>query len=102
VSGNPFFVYWYYHIPNYVLALLMYTMLGRLALSFAFPADSQNYIWRAFVRITDPALAFVRWITPAAVPYLIALVFATLWLMVVRVLWYVVMAGLGLAPTAPQ
>ena len=26
----PFLTYWYYHLPNFVLAALMYTLLGRV------------------------------------------------------------------------
>ena len=34
--------------------------------------------------LTDPVLAIVRPITPHAVPFLLVLVFATLWLLVLR------------------
>ena len=63
-----FFEYWYFHVPNYLLAALMYSLVARFILSFAFAADSRNYIFRAFVRLTDPVLAIVRPITPRAVP----------------------------------
>ena len=49
---NPLIQYWYFHIPNLVLAAVMYTLLGRLILSFFVPPDWKNYIWRAFVKIT--------------------------------------------------
>ena len=26
---NPLLTYWYFHLPNFVLAALMYTLLGR-------------------------------------------------------------------------
>ena len=31
-ASNPFLTYWYYHLPNFVLAALMYTLLGRVLL----------------------------------------------------------------------
>jgi YggT family protein len=99
MSGNPIFTYWYFHLPNFVLAALMYTMLGRFILSFAFPADSQNYIWRAFVTLTDPVLRVLRLITPAAVPYMVALIFGFLWLMLARVAWFAILAAAGKLPT---
>ena len=98
-AANPVFTYWYFHLPNYALAALMYTCLGRLLLSFMFPPDSRNYIWRAFVRLTDPVLRAVRLITPASVPHLIVLVFATLWLLLARMGLFALLFGLGLAPT---
>ncbi|WP_436642537.1 YggT family protein [Microbaculum sp. FT89] len=80
-------------IPNYVLAALMYTLLGRFILSFMFPPDSRNYIFRAFVRLTDPVLALVRPITPAAVPHLVLLVFAAIWILVARIVLTVATAS---------
>ena len=80
-------------IPNYVLAALMYTLLGRFILSFMFPPDSKNYIFRAFVRLTDPVLALVRPITPAAVPHLVLLVFAAIWILVARIVLTVATAS---------
>ena len=76
-------------IPNYLLAALMYTLLGRFVLSFLFPADSRNYIFRAFVRLTDPVLALVRLITPAAVPHPVLLIFAAIWMLVLRIVFII-------------
>lgn len=84
---------------NFVLAALMYTLLARFLLSFVFPPDSPNYIFRAFVRLTDPVLAVVRPITPAAVPHLVLLIFAAIWMLVVRIL--VILAMLPAPPSAP-
>ena len=52
-----FLPYWYYHLPNFVLAALMYTLLGRVILGLFLDHDSPNYIWRFFCRITDPVIA---------------------------------------------
>lgn len=84
MTDAGFWELWYFHVPNYLIAALMYSMLGRLLLSFFFPPGSRNYIFLAFVRLTDPVLAVVRPITPRAVPFLLVLVFATLWLLVLR------------------
>ena len=51
---NGFWTYWYFHIPNFVLAAVMYTLLGRLVLGFFVPENWDNYIWRGFKRVTDP------------------------------------------------
>jgi YggT family protein len=50
--------YWYYHLPDYLLAAVMYTVLGRVALSLFLEPDSSNYI--CFRRVTDPAIASSR------------------------------------------
>lgn len=96
-DGLAFFAF---HLPNYVLAAIMYTMMARLVLMGFFTPDSQNYIWRGFVRVTDPVLALVRLVTPAAAPIALVLVFAALWMLVARVAYLVLMLQLGLLPTS--
>jgi uncharacterized protein YggT (Ycf19 family) len=98
---NPLLQYWYFHLPNFILAAVMYTMLGRLVLSFFAPPNWQNYIWRAFARITDPALKGVRAVTPLGLPEAIILVFGVLWLMLLRLVFFIGMGNLGLLPPVP-
>ena len=64
--GTSILTYWYYHVPNFVLAALMYTLLGRAILGMFVDADSPNYIWRFFCRVTDPIVAAVALMTPKA------------------------------------
>ena len=71
----------------------MYSLLGRFILAVFLPPDSKNYVFRAFVRITDPMLVPVRFITPAAVPQMILLIFAALWTLVLRFALLVMLAG---------
>lgn len=94
-----FIANWHFHLPNYLLAAVMYSLLGRFILSLFLQPDSKNYIFRAFVRITDPILIPVRFITPAVVPYMLVLVFAVLWTLVLRYVLFVAVAG-SLASTA--
>ncbi len=61
---SSFWTYWYFHIPNFILAAVMYTMLGRLLLGFFVAEDWDNYIWRFFKKVTDPVANLVRLITP--------------------------------------
>lgn len=82
-----------------VLAALMYTMLGRVLLGFIFDADSQNYIWRAFIRLTDPVVRVVALITPRAAPHIVLLMFSAIWLLTVRVGLLILVAALGVMPT---
>lgn len=93
-----FLEYWYFHIPNYVLAALMYSLLARFLLSFFVAPDSRNYIYRAFVRLTDPLVWLVRMVTPQAVPSLLTILFAAIWALFLRFAFLAVLAGQGLAP----
>jgi YggT family protein len=76
---------WYFHLPNFILAALMYTFLGRVLLSLFMEPDSPNYIWRFFCRITDPPARLVMLVTPKAVPPLLIWLFGIVWLFWLRV-----------------
>ena len=94
-----FWAYWPYHIPNYLLAVIMYTLLGRLVLGFFVPEDWDNYIWRAFRQMTDPVLGAVRFITPSLVEGSWLILLGAVWIMVTRVAFTLAMAAHGLTPT---
>lgn len=84
---ESFLQLWYFHVPNYLLAALMWTMLGRFLLGLFVPLEWDNYIWRFFRRLTDPVLDLVRWITPSfMVDSLLPLV-AVFWIIVLRIGW---------------
>lgn len=95
---NDFWSYWYFHLPNFVLAAVMYTLLGRLALGLFVPEDWDNYIWRAFKAITNPFVRIVRFITPNILPHPAVMIFGVLWLMLLRVGYLTTLLNLGLAP----
>ena len=60
---NSLLDYWYFHLPNFVLAALMYTLLGRALLGLMVRSQFANYIWRFFCRVTDPVVAAVTPVT---------------------------------------
>ncbi len=95
---NPVLQYWYFQVPNFVLAAVMYTLIGRLLLSAVAPANWQNYIWRAFVAITEPVVRVVRLVTPAVLPTVVVLIFSVLWLMLLRLALIALFGSLGLLP----
>jgi uncharacterized protein YggT (Ycf19 family) len=100
VIDQGFLAAWYFHVPNYVLAALMYTLIGRFALSFFFPAGSPNPIFRTFVWITEPVVRLVRFITPRVVPHMVLLIFAALWMLVAR--FVLLLAFVDRLPGAPS
>jgi YggT family protein len=97
MSGS-FWAYWYYHLPNFVLAAVMYTLLGRVLLSLFLDPDSTNYIWRFFCRVTDPVVAVVEHVTPKAAAPVVVWLFGFVWLYWMRVLLLYVFAAAGAAP----
>ena len=45
MGTSAFWTYWYYHLPNFVLAALMYTLLGRALLGLIVqPDDSELHL----------------------------------------------------------
>jgi hypothetical protein len=98
VTGTAFLAHWYFHLPNFVLAALMYTLLGRALLGLIVEPDSSNYIWRFFCRITDPVVAAVALVTPKAAAPVVIWLFGVVWLFWLRVVLLYAFLFTGLAP----
>ena len=90
--------YWYYHLPNFVLAALMYTMLGRFLLGLMVDPDSPNYIWRFFCRFTDPAIRLIAIVTPKVTAPAVLWLFGFVWMFWLRVVLHYTLLVLNLAP----
>jgi YggT family protein len=97
-TASSIATYWYFHLPNFILAAVMYTMLGRVLLGLMVDADSPNYIWRFFCRITDPVVALVAIVTPKAAPPVLLWLFGFVWLFWLRVAFHYTLLVLNLAP----
>jgi hypothetical protein len=89
---------WLYMVPNFGLAVLMYTLAGRVLLGLLVQPDSPNYIWRFFVRVTDPVIAVVALVTPKAAMPVVTWLFGVVWLFWLRVGLLYVFLLLGAAP----
>ena len=98
MTGAALLSYWYFHLPNFILAALMYTLLGRVLLGLIVGEDSNNYIWRSFCLVTDPVVAGVALVTPKAAAPVIVWLFAVVWLFWLRVAFLILVTMYGLAP----
>ena len=99
MSGqNLWWGYLHFHLPNYLLAVVMYTMLGRLILGFFVPPHSKLYIWVWFCRITEPFLRAARLVTPEFIPPLWLLPIAAYWALLLRIVFYMAMSAAGQVP----
>lgn len=96
--GNSLFTHWYYHLPNFILAALMYTLLGRVLLGLMVAPDSPNYIWRFFCRVTDPVVSAVELVTPKAAASVVVWLFAVVWLFWLRVGLLILFTMYGVLP----
>ena len=98
MDRNWLLTYWYFHLPNLVLAALMYTMLGRAILGLVVAPDSKNYIWRFFCRVTDPVVAVIATVTPKAVVPVILWLFGFVWIFWLRLVLFIFFNYFGLSP----
>ena len=95
---GAFLTSWYYYLPDYVLAAVMYTLLGRVALSLFLEPDSPNYIWRFFCRVTDPAIAVFAHVTPKATAQVVLWLLSFVWLFWLRFVLRTIYTAAGLIP----
>jgi hypothetical protein len=51
-------------VIDYVLGVIMWTLIGRAAMGFFLPVDSSFFFMRFFVRMTNPLLKLFAPITP--------------------------------------
>jgi hypothetical protein len=99
---SSFWSTWYISLPNFVLAVMMYTMLGRAVLGLFVDPDSKNYIWRGFCAITDPFLKIIAPLTPKATAPVILWLFGFVWLFWLRLLLFVFVFATGLMKVGGQ
>jgi uncharacterized protein YggT (Ycf19 family) len=52
-------------VLDYVLGMVMWTLIGRSAMNLFLPVDSEFFFMKAFVRLTDPILRVFKFITPS-------------------------------------
>ena len=97
-ASIPFWSLWYFHLPNFVLAVVMYSMLGRVVLGLILDHDSKNYIWRAFCAITDPFVKMFAVVTPKTTAPVVLWLFGFVWLFWLRVLLLVIFLQFGAIP----
>ena len=95
---NLWWDYWYFHLPNYALAVVMYTMVGRFTLGLLLRPDSPNYIYRWFRRLTQPLMAPVRFISPSYINDKYVPLVGACWMAAARVVFYIAMFNAGWAP----
>jgi uncharacterized protein YggT (Ycf19 family) len=61
VDGFPIWVV----AIDYVLGVIMWTLIGRFGMSLFLPENSNFFFMRFFVRATDPLIRLFRPVTPA-------------------------------------
>ena len=52
-------------IFDYILGLIMWTLIGRAAMNFFQKEESEFFFMKAFVKLTDPVIRLFKIITPS-------------------------------------
>lgn len=99
-ATDSFLTHWYFHIPNMIMAALIYTLIGYFVLAVIFSYFGRNdaVILKVFGTVTHPVLSAVRFLTPAIVPNGVIPVFAIAWLMAARMFWLLTCIAAGMRP----
>ncbi len=93
---ESFSTYWWFHIPNLLMAAMIYTLIGRYLLELFFSKKQDAVILKVFRTITDPVVKLVRVITPAIVPSGLVVVASVMWLMAARMFWFLTAVTYGM------
>ena len=88
----------YFQLPDFLLAAVMYALLGRALLGLIVQPDSSNYIWRFFCRVTDPVIAVFAVVTPKATAPVVLWLFSFVWIYWIRFVFRIGLTLLGLIP----
>lgn len=96
--SETFFTHWYFHIPNLIMAALIYTLIGRYLLELLFSKKPDAVMVKVFRQVTSPVVGAVRFVTPAVVPDGLVIVFSIIWLMALRMFLYLTIIAAGVKP----
>lgn len=96
--GEHFLTHWYFHVPNYLLAVVIYSLIGRYVLELFLAKKPDAVILKVFRTVTDPVVRVVRYITPAVVPHGLVIIAAIVWLMALRMFLYLTIIASGVKP----
>ncbi len=95
-SSQNFFAHWYFHVPNLAMAALIYMLIGRYLLELLLARKQDVIILKVVRSLTAPVVGTVRAITPAIAPDGLVIMFAIVWLIAARVLWFMACVALGM------
>jgi YggT family protein len=96
MTGSPgYLAHWYYHVPDLILAALVWLLLARLVLDLLPGTGSDNLLVRLVVGVTDPIVRGIGFVTPRVVPSLLVIACAAAWLLAARVALFVAVSARG-------
>ena len=90
---------WYFHVPNLIMAALIYLLAGRAVLELVFAGRYAERLVAILRRLTAPLVRMAGAVTPAAVPSVLVILAAIFWLIAARMFWFMICTALGMRPS---
>ena len=87
----PFYVY----VIDYILGVVMYTLIGRSAMNIFQKEDSEFFFMKAFVKLTSPILDLFKFMTPSFLIRAVVPLYIAWFIFMVRFYLLPVMLGYG-------
>ena len=85
----------YVYIIDYILGVVMYTLIGRSAMNIFQKEDSEFFFMKAFVKLTNPILDLFKFMTPSFLIRAVVPLYIAWFIFMVRFYLLPVMLGYG-------
>jgi hypothetical protein len=95
ILGRSLLTHWYYHVPDLIMAALVYLLIARLVVTLILRRSGDFAVVRVLNAATNPVLTGVRVLTPRVVPAGLVIVLAMAWLLAARLALFMGVAATG-------
>ena len=87
----PFYVY----VIDYLLGVVMYTLIGRSAMNIFQKEDSEFFFMKVFVKFTNPILDLFKFLTPSFLVRAIVSLYIAWFIFMIRFYLLPILLGYG-------
>ena len=85
----------YVYVIDYLLGVVMYTLIGRVAMNIFQKEDSEFFFMKVFVKFTNPVLNLFKFITPSFLIRPFVPLYVAWFIFMIRFYLMPVLLGLG-------
>ena len=85
----------YIYVIDYLLGVVMYTLIGRSAMNIFQKEDSEFFFMKVFVKLTNPILDFFKFITPSFLVRAIVPLYIAWFIFMIRFYLLPILLGYG-------
>tara|TARA_B100000029_G_C16823712_1_gene685175 strand:+ start:178 stop:522 length:345 start_codon:yes stop_codon:yes gene_type:complete len=85
----------YIYVIDYVLGVVMYTLIGRTAMNIFQKEDSEFFFMKVFVKLTNPILDLFKFMTPTFLVRAIVPLYIAWFIFMIRFYLMPIMLGYG-------